>query len=103
MGGEASRNAALGRHDEDIDIPIILRGEGDQLSIRGEVGMSLGAGPGRQALGIPAVAADGPEVAGIGEDDPGLAQGRLPHEQRAGYPTRPGRRGAGMGHDDEPE
>ena len=67
--GEPARHTAGGRDDEDVQIPLVVTGEGDLLAVRGEDRITLQPDPGSQAAGVAAGAVHGPQVAGVAERD----------------------------------
>jgi len=83
-GTTAPRDAAGGRHHEDIHIAVVLAREGDGLAIRGEERGRFGARSVGEACGNAAAPRDRPQVAGVGEDNLILAhRGTLQEVQRA--------------------
>jgi len=65
----AKRRAAAHGHDEDVGVAVVVAGEGHQRAVRREARIGLGARKAGQAQRVAAVAADHPEVIGVGEGD----------------------------------
>ena len=75
MPRKSPRHAARGGHDEDVDVAVVLAGEGDRGAVGRKLRIGFDAGAGGQPPRLAACARHAPEVAGIGEDDGGGAQG----------------------------
>ncbi len=67
--GELARRAAVGGHDIDLLVAVVLPGEGDPAAVGGELGEQLDAGMGGEPAGGAAGGGGGPQVAAVGEDD----------------------------------
>src|SRR5262249_38418361 len=63
------RNAALRRHDIDIDVALVLRGESDPFPIGRERGIGLRAHVGRESLDVTTVEIRGPQIPRVDERD----------------------------------
>ena len=61
--------AALGGHDVDLGVAVVLAGEGELLAVGREAGEHLEAVVAGQPAGDAARRRDGVQVAGVGEDD----------------------------------
>ena len=75
--GNPLRDAARGRHSVYIDIAVVLAGEGDGFTIRREDRVVLDTRAGREPRGVTALAADGPQIARVREDDLRAVHGRV--------------------------
>jgi hypothetical protein len=83
MIGEAARlTAGCGNH-EDIQVAVVVAGVSDPLAVRREVRVDLGAGTCGEPLRIATLAADGPNIAGIGEGDLVAADRGVADQQRS--------------------
>ena len=83
MVGQAARDAAGSGDDEDISVAIEITGEGDQGAVGREVRKPFDASGRSEAAGVSAVAADDPEIVGVGEDDLRFAhRGKTQQERR---------------------
>ena len=74
--GEPLRHAALGGHDVDLGVAVVLAGEGDLLAVGREAGEHLEAFVAGQPAGDAAGGRHGVQVAGVGEDDLVAVDGR---------------------------
>ena len=82
MPGESLGHAAGSGDDEDVDIAVVLAGEGDAGAVGREGGIGFGAGAAGEADGVAAFARDAPQVARVDEDDVSFAEGWLLQQQR---------------------
>ena len=89
MPGETLGLAPGGGDDVNVGVAIVVGGESDPLSVGREVGIALGADAGGEPLGIAAVVADRPDIAGVAEGDLFRAGRGMPDQQRLvrGRPT----------------
>ena len=74
---DALRNSAGHRHGEDVGVAVVLARERERIAVGRERDERLDALPAGEPVGDAAVAADGPEVARVGEDDLRLVHRRL--------------------------
>ena len=63
------RHAALGGHEVDLGVAVVLAGEGEPLAVGREAGEHLEAVVAGQPAGDAAGGRHGVQVAGVGEDD----------------------------------
>jgi len=76
--GETPGHPPRSRDHVDVGVPVVLTGEGEPRTVRGEDGPRLGAHGRRETPRLAAVAADDPQVLGVGERDLGAADGGSP-------------------------
>ncbi len=89
--GEAPRHPAVGGHDVDVLVAVVVAGEGDQRAVRREARERLLALRGREPRGDPAPLRGDPDVAGVDERDLRRGHGGLAHQP--GVDGREGRHG----------
>jgi hypothetical protein len=83
--GEAAGCTALGGHDVDLGIAVVLPGEGEVASVGGEAGEHLvTVGVGGEAAGDAAGSGGEVEIAGVGERDAAPMDGGETEETRFG-------------------
>ncbi|MCA1635371.1 MAG: hypothetical protein LC802_17210 [Acidobacteria bacterium] len=80
--GQTAWDAARGLDDVDIGVAVVLAREGDESAVGREGRRSLGAGAGRQAARVAALAPDDPQVAREDEGDELSAHRRVAHDER---------------------
>jgi hypothetical protein len=88
---EPARHAARRLDDVDVGVALVLAREGDETAVGREVGGRLGAGAGRQASRVAALAPDEPDVAGEDEGH-GVAADRRGAKDERGLGLRRERR-----------
>ena len=87
VGGMVSQPFRLppgGGHHVDIAIAGVAAGKGNHRTVRRKPGVNVGAGCGRQAVGISAAATHRPKIAAVGKDDLCLADRRFTQKKRRG-------------------
>ena len=84
MIGQAPRHAPLGRHDIDVHVPFVIRGEGDLLAVGRKERPSLQPRPARQPHRHAPLAAHAPQVIGVPENDVGATDRRLLKQRLGG-------------------
>src|SRR5439155_13639069 len=75
MVGDALRNAAGHGNRENVDIAVVLAGEGQRLTVGREDGFGLKSYARGETSGRAAVTGHAPQIARIREGDVGLAHG----------------------------
>ena len=91
MPGQALRDAALGRHDINIQVPFVLSAEGDPFPVGRKGGAVFDADIGRELPRASAVEVGHPKVIGIDKGNSRLADRRLGQKARV-LRVYPGRR-----------
>ena len=81
MVSETARDATGGGDDVDVGVAIVLAAEGYEGTIGREVGIEFVADAGSETTGLAASAGNGPEVAGVFEDDLRFRDGRVAEEE----------------------
>src|SRR6185437_139758 len=83
MIGEALWHSAFRRHDVNVNVAVVIAGEGDHAPIRREDRVALGAASAGEQMSFTAVARDDPQIARVSKCNVRLGKRWRLQQQRA--------------------